>query len=90
MIPSGGGYTAEPLGKISFVFVVAPGHPLAGVGHLLGKAELSQYRAVSVSDSARVLQARTVGLLFGQDTLAVERPAARVAADRTDAAEKLR
>jgi DNA-binding transcriptional LysR family regulator len=69
--PSGGGYTAEPLGKISFVFVVAPGHPLAQAAHPLGKADLGQHRAVSVADSARVLQARTVGLLFGQDTLSV-------------------
>jgi DNA-binding transcriptional LysR family regulator len=69
--PSGGGYTVEPLGKISFVFVVAPTHALAAVEHPLGKADLSPYRAVSVSDSARLLQARTVGLLFGQDTLSV-------------------
>jgi DNA-binding transcriptional LysR family regulator len=69
--PSGGGYTAEPIGKIAFVFVVAPHHPLAGIDRPLGKADLSEHRAVSVSDSARVLQARTVGLLFGQDTLAV-------------------
>ena len=69
--PSGGGYTAEPLGKVSFVFVVAPGHPLARVGHPLGKAELSAHRAVSVADSARTLRARTVGLLFGQDALSV-------------------
>ena len=69
--PSGGGYTAEPLGTISFVFVVAPNHPLAGAAHPLGKADLSHYRAVSVADSARLLQARTVGLLFGQDTVAV-------------------
>ena len=69
--PSGGGYTAEPMGKVSFVFVVAPSHPLAGIGHPLGKADLSPYRAVSVADSARRLHARTVGLLFGQDTLSV-------------------
>ncbi|MET0857319.1 MAG: LysR substrate-binding domain-containing protein [Telluria sp.] len=69
--PSGGGYTAEPLGKVSFVFVVAPSHPLAGIEHRLTKADLSPYRAVSVSDSARRLQARTIGLLFGQDTLSV-------------------
>jgi DNA-binding transcriptional LysR family regulator len=59
------------LGKISFVFVVAPSHPLAGVRHRLGKAELSEHRAISVADSVRLLQARTVGLLFGQDTLSV-------------------
>ena len=69
--PSGGGYTAEPLGTVSFVFVVAPSHPLAAVEHPLGKADLSHCRAVSVADSARLLQARTIGLLFGQDTLSV-------------------
>jgi DNA-binding transcriptional LysR family regulator len=69
--PSGGGYTAEPIGRIAFVFVVAPGHPLAAVPHRLGKGDLAGHRAVSVADSARVLQARTVGLLLGQDTLTV-------------------
>jgi DNA-binding transcriptional LysR family regulator len=69
--PSGGGYTAEPIGKVAFVFVVAPGHPLARIERPLGKADLGSYRAVAVSDSARQLPARTVGLLFGQDTLAV-------------------
>ena len=40
--PSGGGYTAEPLGTMSFVFVVAPSRPLAKIRHRLGKAELRQ------------------------------------------------
>ncbi|SFD71112.1 LysR substrate-binding domain-containing protein [Massilia yuzhufengensis] len=69
--PSGGGYTAEAIGSSSFVFAVAPGHPLAGLAHPLDKSDLLPYRAISVSDSARQLGARTVGLLFGQDTLAV-------------------
>jgi DNA-binding transcriptional LysR family regulator len=69
--PSGGGYTAEPIGTSSFVFAVAPHHPLASVNHPLDKADLLPYRAITVSDSARMLGARTVGLLFGQDTLAV-------------------
>jgi len=69
--PAGGGYGSLPLATVSFVFVVAPGHPLAAAERPLSKADLSAYRAVSVSDSARQLQARTVGLLFGQDTLAV-------------------
>jgi DNA-binding transcriptional LysR family regulator len=69
--PSGGGYVAVPMGKLSFVFAVAPGHPLAAVPGPLGRAELQQYRAVSVADSARRLAPRTVGLLLGQDTLAV-------------------
>lgn len=69
--PSGGGYTAEPMGTAAFVFVVAPAHPLAAVQHALTKADLAEHRAIAVSDSARQLQARTVGLLFGQDTLSV-------------------
>jgi DNA-binding transcriptional LysR family regulator len=69
--PSGGGYTAEPIGTMCFTFVVAPGHPLAAIAHPLGKADLVAHRAVSVSDSARQLQPRTIGLLFGQDTMAV-------------------
>ena len=69
--PSGGGYTTEPMGTVSFAFVVARTHPLAAVRHVLTKADLADHRAVAVSDSARQLQARTVGLLFGQDTLSV-------------------
>lgn len=69
--PSGGGYTAEPIGSSAFVFAVAPGHPLAAAAHQLDKSDLLPYRAVAVSDSARQLGGRTVGLLFGQDTLAV-------------------
>jgi len=69
--PSGGGYTAEPLGASRFVFAVAPGHPLAAIDRPLEKADLLDYRAVAVSDSARQLGPRTVGLLFGQDMLAV-------------------
>jgi DNA-binding transcriptional LysR family regulator len=69
--PSGGGYTAEPIGKVLFVFAVAPGHPLAETTHALSKTDLHPHRAVSVADSARRLPARTIGLLFGQDTLTV-------------------
>jgi DNA-binding transcriptional LysR family regulator len=69
--PSGGGYTAEPIGKVRFIFTVAPSHPLANITHALGKDDLHDHRAVTVSDSGRRLPARTVGVLFGQDTLTV-------------------
>ena len=69
--PSGGGYVSETIGEVDFVFAVAPSHPLAGVDHALGKADLQPYRAVAVADSARRLIPRTVGLLFGQDALTV-------------------
>jgi DNA-binding transcriptional LysR family regulator len=69
--PSGGGYTAEPMGSIRFVFAVAPTHPLASLDRPLAKSDLLDHRVVAVSDSARQLGPRTVGLLYGQDTLAV-------------------
>lgn len=69
--PSGGGYVSEEMGTIGFVFAVAPTHPLAGIDRPLGKADLQPHRAIAVADSARKLLPRTVGLLFGQDTLTV-------------------
>lgn len=80
--PSGGGYSVQPFGSMAFVFVVAPGHPLAQVTHPLSKSDLANWRAVSVSDSARHMAARTVGLLFGQDTLAVPDMQAKYAFQR--------
>jgi len=69
--PAGGGYVAEEIGRVAFVFAVAPSHPLAKVKGKLGKEELHLHKAVSVADSARRMALRTVGLLFGQDVLAV-------------------
>ena len=69
--PAGGGYSSIPMGTIPFVFAVAPTHPLAKIDTPLGKAELLGHRAIVVSDSARKVPTRTVGLLFGQDTLTV-------------------
>jgi DNA-binding transcriptional LysR family regulator len=69
--PSGGGYHTELLGTLPFVFAVAPGHPLAKAKEPLRKADLRAHRAVAVADSALRLLPRTVGLLFGQDTLTV-------------------
>jgi DNA-binding transcriptional LysR family regulator len=69
--PSGGGYVAQTMGRIPFVFVVSPSHPLAEVAHPLRKTDLHKYRAIAVSDSARLMPSRTVGLLFGQETLTV-------------------
>jgi len=69
--PAGGGYVAEQIGSVRFVFVVAPSHPLASINKVLSKSDLYPYRAISVADSARRMAPRTVGLLFGQDALTV-------------------
>lgn len=69
--PAGGGYVAEPIGMLHFVFAVAPSHPLALLERPLTREDLLRHRVVSVADSARRLPPRTVGLLVGQDTLTV-------------------
>lgn len=68
--PSGGGYVAEPLGAVGFVFAVAPHHPLAA-RRSLSAADLLGHRAIAVADSARRLLPRTVGLLSVRDVLTV-------------------
>ncbi len=69
--PPGGGYIAQPLGMLDFVFAVAPTHPLARIDRPLTRGDLQHHRAVVVADSARQLAPRTVGLLLGQDALTV-------------------
>lgn len=69
--PAGGGFVAQAIGTLNFVFAVAPGHPLACEPGPLGRNQLQHHRAVAVADSARQLPPRTVGLLLGQDTLTV-------------------
>lgn len=68
--PSGGGYVAEPIGSLRFVFAVAATHPLVDAG-VLGVAEAAEHRAIAAADSARRLLPRTVGLLSGRDVLTV-------------------
>lgn len=67
--PAGGGYIARQIGQMRFLFTVPVGHPLAAVDAPLGRLHLLQHRAVAVADTARNVAPRTVGLLFGQDTL---------------------
>lgn len=70
-VPAGGGYAFQPLGEVEFVFVVAPGHPLAGEPEPLPADLVRRYRAVAAADSSRGLAPRTVGLLPGQPVLTV-------------------
>lgn len=69
--PSGGGYNLHKLGTMEFVFAVSPSHPLASVAHPLSKDDLRPHRAIVVADSVRQMAPKTIGVLFGQDNLAV-------------------
>ena len=69
ILPSG--FEMRSLGKVDFVFVMAPHHPLAGQDEPLTDAELLHHRAIAVADSAQRVSPITVNLLPGQDVLTV-------------------
>jgi len=69
-----------PLGKIAFVFAVAPHHPLAALTEPLSDADLMRHRAVAVADSAQRLAPLTVNLLPGQDVFTVATMQAKIEA----------
>lgn len=61
----------KPLGHVSFVYAVAPHHPLAQAPEPLSDAAIQQHRAVAVADSVLRGSAMTFGLLSGQDVFTV-------------------
>ena len=68
-VPSG--VQMKELGKVAFVFAVAPHHPLAARTDPITDADVVHHRAVAVADSAQRLTPLTVNLLPGQDVLTV-------------------
>ncbi len=80
IIPTGGAYTARPLGRFDMLLVAAPFHPLAKAKPPITEAMLLEHRAVSIADSSRLLPPRTAGLLSGQDVLTVATLESKVAA----------
>src|SRR5262249_37445548 len=68
---SPGGIELRPLGDLSFVFCVAPHHPLAALPEPLLDDRIVHERAVAVADTAQRLAPLTVNLLTGQDVLTV-------------------
>ncbi len=76
------GVAVEPLGELSFVFAVAPQHPLAAAAEPISDVELLRFRAVAVADSAQHMSPLTLNLLPGQDVLTVTSMAAKIEALR--------
>lgn len=77
--PPGGGYKAKMVGVVDFVFCVAPTHPLARLPQPISREDLLRYPAIVVADSARVMPARSVGLLAGQNRITVSSMRAKIA-----------
>ena len=74
------GIRTAPLGQVTFVFAVAPQHPLAGVSEPLSDSQRAQYRAVAAADSSQHGRGLSVGLLPGQDVLTVPNMRAKLEA----------
>jgi DNA-binding transcriptional LysR family regulator len=61
----------RPLGRVEFVFCVAPHHPLATAPEPIETHTLVAHRAVALAGTSRLTPSRAAGLLTGQDTLTV-------------------
>lgn len=77
--PSGFVQQARRLRDIEFVFCVAPQHPLARIKHPLTQDDLLAHTAIVVADSARLLPARSIGLVAGQSRITVSTIEAKIA-----------
>jgi len=62
---------SKPLGNVTFVYAVAPHHPLAHTPEPLSDAVIQKHRAVAVADSVQRGGGQTFGLLAGQDVFTV-------------------
>lgn len=65
------GLQTKTLGEVTFVFAVAPHHPLAALSEPLADTLIAQHRAVAVADSTRSGRGVSLGLLVGQRVVTV-------------------
>ncbi|MCQ8895153.1 LysR substrate-binding domain-containing protein [Limnobacter humi] len=74
------GLNIQNIGHSTFVFAVAPHHPLARAEGPLCSEEIAQHRAVAVGDTSRTFKPMTFGLQTGQAVLTVPTLRAKVQA----------
>ena len=72
------GVQTRVLGTLSFVYAVAPHHPLALAPEPLSDATMQMHRAVAVADSVQRGAGLTFGLLHGQDVFTVASMQAKI------------
>jgi DNA-binding transcriptional LysR family regulator len=75
-----GGFRTMPMPSSSWIFAVAPAHPLAALPEPLTADQIKRHRAIAVGDTGRSLPSYSTGLLSGQATLTVPSLAAKLAA----------
>jgi len=64
-------FSLRPMGRIEFVFCVAPHHPLAQAPEPIAADTLLSHRAVAVGGTSRLTPSRSSGLVSGQEALTV-------------------
>lgn len=72
------GVQTRVMGTVSFVYAVAPHHPLALAPEPLSDATMQMHRAVAVADSVQRGAGLTFGLLHGQDVFTVASMQAKI------------
>ena len=77
--PSGFAQQARRLHDIEFIFCVAPQHPLARIDRPLTNDDFLAHTAIIVADSARLMPARSIGVLPGQSRITVSNIEAKIA-----------
>jgi DNA-binding transcriptional LysR family regulator len=78
--PLAAGCRSVALGRVRFVFAVAPAHPLARAAEPIGLVELRSHRQVVVGDTSQRMTPRSSGLVGAPDALVVPSMEAKVAA----------
>lgn len=73
-------YRTLEIGRMQFVFAIAPTHPLASVPEPLALADLRRHRQIVVADTSQQLSPRAAGLFGAPDVLIVPTMQAKVAA----------
>ncbi len=64
-------FSLRPMGRVDFIFCVAPHHALARQAQPVTAEAMAQQRAVALADTSRRQSTGSAGLLAGQDTLTV-------------------
>ena len=77
-VPNSAQFGSQPLFDATFMFCVAPKHPLARATEPIASTDVTQFRGVAVADTSRRLPLRTTGLLSGQDRLVVPNMRAKI------------
>ncbi len=65
-------YHFEEIGRIEFIFVVPPHHPLAEYQFNVSTTQMAEYPTVVIADSSKILPSRSVGLIESRQIIRVE------------------